>query len=1130
MGATDARPVPRKGVAFRLYFAYRAQTTDVTYTAGDLITDWSSNSADAEMSGDGGAFTGNATYIGTPTEIGSSGVGYVEITATGMNYDCVIVKATITGGTPVVIMLYPEEEGDYRCNVVQWEGADGASAAIENAVWDAAIGDHTTTDTYGRLQDITADRVWDEPYSGHALGNTFGGRIAEIYTDCDYMRNTGVGVTGMSNNVITSFSIANNAIDSSKIATGAIDADALATDAVNEIAAAVNSLNSTEVAQAVWNATMSSYDTPGTTGHALVTASGNLMGGFSASDIWSYSTRSLTDIGSTSISGQIQDIVVDGLVAYDVATKSHIVSISGSILDVNVVQVSGEPVILSNVDQIADAVWDEDIIDHRDDGSTGLALITASGNLISGDWSVTGEPLTSDEIRLAVGLSSANLDAQLGNIPTVSEFNARTLVAADYFDPSTDTVANVTTVAILTGHTPQTGDSYPIVDTMEADIKAYGDSNWGTADLTNIGASGDVARAVWEHATRTLSDKTGFELASDGLDLITGWTVDLTGNLSGSVGSVSAAVTTDSASRTASQADVSNLATTTQLLSTSGAIVDQIGNLNNFDPAIDVVAHVTLVDTTTTNSDMRGTDNAALATELAKVPKSDGSVSWNSTALAAIEAEALDAIQDYDAATGSDIAGLNDISASDVWVYTSRSLTNLGSEAVSGDVRASLGLASANLDTQLTAIDNYVDTMEADLKTYGDANWSTADLTEVGASGDVAQAVWEYTSRSLSTQNWSTHIPADVVTALGTGSNLTQVGLSSTALNNVQSEAEDALAVYDVATRSHIISVSGSILNANIVQVSGESILLSDSTDIAEAVWDKQLVDHRDDGSAGLALITASGNLISGNWSTISTTQVRNEVDASIESYALDEVNTKVDGIKTKTDSLTFSGGDVIATLDGENVSLSAATITSITNDILDEPVASHTTTGTVGDALIVASGNLIGDESTLTADNVADAVWQEVLQPHTATAGSAAQALVTASGTLIGGDGLTIIRSDISSLNTLVLDIPTNAEFNTRTLPSGEYLTAKDVWEYSGDKDVNSVNASGATPQQIWEYGTRTLTGTTDANIIQVSGQYVSLNDFMTSEISVSGLATTSQLQTWGLLILNNCGGGDVS
>lgn len=42
-----------------------------------------------------------------------------------------------------------------------------------------------------------------------------------------------------------------------------------------------------------------------------------------------------------------------------------------------------------------------------------------------------------------------------------------------------------------------------------------------------------------------------------------------------------------------------------------------IGALNDFNPATDQVAGVTLVGTTTTNTDMRGTDDAALATALA---------------------------------------------------------------------------------------------------------------------------------------------------------------------------------------------------------------------------------------------------------------------------------------------------------------------------------------------------------------------------------------------------------------------------------------------------------------------------------------------------------------------------------
>ena len=43
-------------------------------------------------------------------------------------------------------------------------------------------------------------------------------------------------------------------------------------------------------------------------------------------------------------------------------------------------------------------------------------------------------------VRSAVGLASADLDTQLADLPTVTEFEARTLLAAAYFDAAVDTV------------------------------------------------------------------------------------------------------------------------------------------------------------------------------------------------------------------------------------------------------------------------------------------------------------------------------------------------------------------------------------------------------------------------------------------------------------------------------------------------------------------------------------------------------------------------------------------------------------------------------------------------------------------------------------------------------------------
>ena len=47
-------------------------------------------------------------------------------------------------------------------------------------------------------------------------------------------------------------------------------------------------------------------------------------------------------------------------------------------------------------------------------------------------------------VRSAIGLASANLDTQLLDLPTVAEFEARTLVAAAYFDPAVDAVTVAT--------------------------------------------------------------------------------------------------------------------------------------------------------------------------------------------------------------------------------------------------------------------------------------------------------------------------------------------------------------------------------------------------------------------------------------------------------------------------------------------------------------------------------------------------------------------------------------------------------------------------------------------------------------------------------------------------------------
>ncbi len=110
-----------------------------------------------------------------------------------------------------------------------------------------------------------------------------------------------------------------------------------------------------------------------------------------------------------------------------------------------------------------------------------VLLIEADTNELQQDWADGGR-----------------LDLILDDIPNTAEFEARTILAAAYFDPAADAVANVTAVGTLSGHTPQTGDSYAIVSNGthgNAALLARGDIAW----ITGGGASAaDIADAVWD--------------------------------------------------------------------------------------------------------------------------------------------------------------------------------------------------------------------------------------------------------------------------------------------------------------------------------------------------------------------------------------------------------------------------------------------------------------------------------------------------------------------------------------------------------------------------------------------------------------------------------------------------------
>ena len=150
MAATDARPVPIKNTAFRYYFCIRKND-------GTLITSWTG--ADSEVSLDGASF---ADCTNEATEIGTSGVGYLDLTSSEMNADAVTLKITVTNTSalPLVVTFFPQEGADIKVDATHFGGSAGTfasgipaaslTAGAVQAIWDAATSALTTAGSIGK--------------------------------------------------------------------------------------------------------------------------------------------------------------------------------------------------------------------------------------------------------------------------------------------------------------------------------------------------------------------------------------------------------------------------------------------------------------------------------------------------------------------------------------------------------------------------------------------------------------------------------------------------------------------------------------------------------------------------------------------------------------------------------------------------------------------------------------------------------------------------------------------------------------------------------------------------------------------------------------------------------------------
>lgn len=96
-------------------------------------------------------------------------------------------------------------------------------------------------------------------------------------------------------------------------------------------------------------------------------------------------------------------------------------------------------------------------------------------NALSGSLSAAG-------VRAAVGLAAANLDTQLADLPTVAEFEARTIIAASYATPTNITAASGILLD-LTQVVPTTNTAETLGDALNA-ARAQGFGKWAKSGTT----------------------------------------------------------------------------------------------------------------------------------------------------------------------------------------------------------------------------------------------------------------------------------------------------------------------------------------------------------------------------------------------------------------------------------------------------------------------------------------------------------------------------------------------------------------------------------------------------------------------------------------------------------------------
>ena len=645
---------------------------------------------------------------------------------------------------------------------------------------------------------------------------------------------------------------------------------------------------------------------------------------------------------------------------------------------------------------------------------------------------VTGSDVADNSIAARLVSKSATADWDSYNNTT----DSLEAISDSAFDPSADTVANVTTVGSVTGSVGSvtaavttdaasrtasqatgfsTHSASDVVTAMQAvagDFKATGFSTHSAAD---------VADAVWDESRtgHTTSGTFGFYLDAAISSISGGGGTSITAQDIADIADAVWDETITSVSHNSTNSAGNYLYN--MLLDTGTTIPNQISALNDFDPANDTVANVTTVGSVTN----------AVTTDAASRTASQADVSG--------------------LATSASISALNDLSAA--------------------EIRSALGMATANLDTQLNSISTGIPS-EAEIYSYFTASDGVggqredvfkADVSGIGDLSNVATDVAAIKAKTdvltFTGSNLHTHVQdvlASAATTIATSAYtyFTYVDAPTSTDRPAAFKAASS-DIYDYFTdltredafKADVTSLSSISTNVDAIKVQTDKI---DFTTVGQVDYVRATVD-----TLPQAVLDAIYNKF---------TDQSNEDVFKADISALE---TNVAAILADTSQLSFTNGLVDANASVAITQTDAATIydyfvDGTREDVFKADVASLATQASVDtvdgivDAIKLQTDKLTFNASNEVASEVKsgstpadiynhfisgareDAFKNSDVEIRQAIGMSAADLDVQLDA--IVEDTGTTIPNTLSGIVTDIGNVPTVAEFEARTILSADY------------------------------------------------------------------------------------------